>query len=67
MRLPIRWLVLYYFPDIHRRAILRNEKVYPNPHAFRPEKFLEPVTPEIEWKRAPKNYVFGFVRRSFRF
>lgn len=60
--------MIYNSADIHRRAMLRNDKVYPDPHTFRPERFLEPVTPEMERKRNPMNYVFGFGRRSvFRF
>jgi cytochrome P450 len=67
-RVYICWLIIYHSADLHRRAMLRNEKVYPDPHTFRPERFLEPVTPEMERKRNPKNYVFGFGRRSvFRF
>lgn len=63
-KVPIRWLIIYNSADLHRRAMLRNEKVYPDPHVFRPERFLEPVTPEMERKRNPMNYVFGFGRRS---
>jgi len=47
-------------------AMLRNETMYPDPESFRPERFLENVglSPEMERKRNPKNYVFGFGRRQ---
>jgi len=68
VRDPIFWLTICNSVDLQCRAMLRNEKVYPDPHAFRPERYLDPVTPELERKRNPKNYVFGFGRRSvFRF
>jgi len=45
-------------------TILRDESMYPNADAFLPERFLEPAeSPEIERKRNPLNYVFGFGRR----
>ncbi|KDR70208.1 hypothetical protein GALMADRAFT_255080 [Galerina marginata CBS 339.88] len=45
-------------------AMLRNETMYPDPDAFRPERFLEEVSPEMERRRNPVNYVFGFGRRQ---
>ncbi|KAF8154735.1 cytochrome P450 [Crassisporium funariophilum] len=45
-------------------AMLRNETMYPDASAFKPERFMEPVSPEMERKRNPKNYVFGFGRRQ---
>ncbi|TFK50520.1 cytochrome P450 [Heliocybe sulcata] len=44
-------------------AMLRDEKLYPNPDAFYPERFLEKVDEVTERKRDPRNYVFGFGRR----
>jgi len=45
-------------------TILRDESMYPNADAFLPERFLEPAeSPEMERKRNPLNYVFGFGRR----
>lgn len=48
------------------RAMLRDEQLYPDPDAFRPERFLEKVDHHIERTRDPRNYVFGFGRRSVR-
>jgi hypothetical protein len=45
------------------RAMLRDEKLYPNADKFYPERFNEKVDPDIESKRDPRNYVFGFGRR----
>ena len=45
------------------RAMMRNETVYPDAAAFRPERFMEPTTPEMERKMDPKQFVFGFGRR----
>ena len=43
--------------------MLRDEALFPDPEAFRPERFMEEVSPEMERKRNPQNYVFGFGRR----
>ena len=45
------------------RAMMRNEKIYPDAASFRPERFMVPTTPEMERKMNPKNFVFGFGRR----
>ncbi|KAF8958976.1 cytochrome P450 [Flammula alnicola] len=45
-------------------AMLRNEEIYSEPDVFRPERFIDPVSPETEKRRNPKNYVFGFGRRQ---
>jgi cytochrome P450 len=44
-------------------AILRDEKLYPNPYVFNPDRFMEKADPEMERRRDPRNYVFGFGRR----
>ncbi|KAF8184805.1 cytochrome P450 [Pholiota molesta] len=44
-------------------AMMRNEEIYPDADTFKPERFLEACTPEVERRRDPKNYVFGFGRR----
>lgn len=49
------------------RAMMRDEKLYPNPDIFNPERFLDEVDLQTEAKRDPRNYVFGFGRRSFLF
>ena len=43
--------------------MMRNEAIYPDADAFRPERFMVPTTPEMERKMNPKHYVFGFGRR----
>lgn len=48
---------------VFRRAILRDERIYSNPSAFYPERFLEKVDTATERRRNPRNYVFGFGRR----
>lgn len=45
-------------------AILRDERVYPDPSAFIPERFLEKVDPATKKRMDPRNYVFGFGRRK---
>ncbi|KXN84122.1 O-methylsterigmatocystin oxidoreductase [Leucoagaricus sp. SymC.cos] len=44
-------------------AITRDERIYPNPEQFNPERFMKNVDEEIAKRRDPKNYVFGFGRR----
>lgn len=45
-------------------SITRNESIYPNAESFLPERFLEPVANEAEFRRRdPRSYVFGFGRR----
>jgi len=44
-------------------AMSRNEKLYPDPHAFRPERFLTPVDAETKKRMDPRTYVFGAGRR----
>jgi len=43
-------------------AISRNAALYPEPHAFRPERFLE-VDAETRKRMDPRSYVFGGGRR----
>jgi len=46
-------------------SMLRNEKIYPNPDAFYPERFLSKSQEGLEkgLNRDPRDYVFGFGRR----
>lgn len=44
----------------------RNEELFPNADAFYPERYLEQVDELTAKKRDPRNYVFGFGRRSVR-
>lgn len=39
------------------RAMTQNPEVYPEPHIFRPERYLESELPD------PRDTVFGFGRR----
>lgn len=41
----------------------RDERMYPDAHAFVPERFAQPADEETKKKRDPKNFVFGFGRR----
>jgi cytochrome P450 len=43
--------------------MLRDEKLYPDPDVFNPERFMEKVDEEITKKRDPRNACFGFGRR----
>ncbi|KDQ55519.1 hypothetical protein JAAARDRAFT_37534 [Jaapia argillacea MUCL 33604] len=45
-------------------AMLRDEKLYPNPEQFNPERYQVPVDEVTEKKRDPRHYVFGFGRRQ---
>ncbi|KAI6044587.1 cytochrome P450 [Pisolithus marmoratus] len=46
-------------------GILRDETLYPEPDAFKPERFLSPASDmdAAERRRDPRTYVFGFGRR----
>ncbi|KAG8221648.1 cytochrome P450 [Butyriboletus roseoflavus] len=45
-------------------SILRDENLFPDPHAFNPDRYLEPAADEAtERRRDPRTYVFGFGRR----
>lgn len=46
------------------RAILRDEKIFADPSVFSPERYLEEVDAPTLKLRDPRNYVFGFGRRS---
>jgi cytochrome P450 len=46
-------------------AISRNAALYPDPHAFRPERFLVEVDAETRKRMDPRSYVFGGGRRYF--
>jgi len=52
----------YIFGNIW--AILHDERIYSNPSAFSPDRFLEKVDPATERRRNPNTYVFGFGRRK---
>src|SRR6266478_342459 len=64
-RFPIQSVILNLRADYGStsRAISRDETVYPNPNAFKPERFLEPVDTETKKRMDPRNYVFGAGRR----
>ncbi|KAF8552662.1 cytochrome P450 [Imleria badia] len=45
-------------------TILRDETLFPNPHAFNPDRYLVPAVDEAtERRRDPRAYIFGFGRR----
>jgi len=48
-----------------KRAISRNESVYPNAHIFNPGRFLKggQINPEV---KDPEQLMFGYGRRYFR-
>jgi len=45
-------------------AITRDEKIYPDPYTFIPERFLEDVDQATKRRRNVRNYVFGYGRRQ---
>ena len=54
---------LSYLTSSTRRNMLRDESVYPDPHAFNPARFLAPADEATVKRRDPRHYVFGFGRR----
>ena len=46
------------------RSMTRDPIKYKDPEEFKPERFLEPCTAEVAQRMDPRNYVFGFGRRS---
>ncbi|KAG9311257.1 cytochrome P450 [Chiua virens] len=50
------------FPNIW--TILRDDTLFPDPHAFNPDRYMEPAVDEAtERQRDPRAYIFGFGRR----
>jgi cytochrome P450 len=47
------------------RAMLHDEKVYPDPFTFNPDRFINPETGQIDYTRArdPSHACWGFGRR----
>jgi hypothetical protein len=66
------WLVLLYLLCVSSqridRSMTRNEEIYPDAEAFKPERFIKngALSKEV---RDPREFVFGFGRRCvfFRF
>jgi cytochrome P450 len=44
------------------RSMLRDESLYPDASAFKPERFME-ADPDKRRMMDPRNYIFGFGRR----
>ncbi|KAK2462811.1 hypothetical protein APHAL10511_005202 [Amanita phalloides] len=45
-------------------AITRNDELYPDPHTFKPERFIGSVEEVLQRRRNVRNNVFGFGRRQ---
>ncbi|OCH88011.1 cytochrome P450 [Obba rivulosa] len=43
--------------------MLHDEQLFPEPNAFRPERYMEPADELTAKRRDPRSYVFGFGRR----
>ena len=43
---------------MRRRAITRDEKLFPNASSFLPERYMEKVDPVLARKLDPRTYVF---------
>ena len=44
--------------------IVRDEKIYPDPYTFDPERFVEKSNDNVPTKQPdPTQYIFGFGRR----
>ena len=50
--------------EVSKRAMLRNESVYPDPHTFNPGRFLKDgqINPDV---KDPEQTAFGYGRRYF--
>ena len=60
--LVVKYLTLLISQTILHRAMLNNEQDYPDPHIFKPERFLK--NGKIDSSvRDPVNIAFGFGRR----
>lgn len=46
------------------RNMTRNPDVFPDPESFNPERYMEDVDATTATSRDPRNFVFGFGRRS---
>ena len=53
-------ILVLFLTSSRRRAMTRDEQVYPDAHKFNPERFLNQNGPETD----PKDFVFGFGRRQ---
>lgn len=58
----LHWYLLFVL-TIHYRAILHNDKMYPDPFTFQPERFLKDGKLNFDSVLDPELAAFGFGRR----
>ena len=57
-----RWSMHYFLPSFSR-GILHDEKLYPEPYKFRPERYIDDTVKDDSKNPDPNKFAFGYGRR----